>query len=144
MASVRALDAVVKSGHIFVDDAGLIMKEYRRNLEGSGPPGPGRAFFRWLLTHEWGGTKVTRVALTPRAGDSHDFKELPKPTDGTVYDPSDRKFLAVAATHHERPPILQAVDSKWWGWRNALQEIGVEIHFLCETEIKRKYHEKMG
>jgi hypothetical protein len=140
-ASAKALKAVMDSGHVFIDDGGRIVAEYRSNLSAKGQPGPGDVFFKWLLTHEWGGERVTRVVLTEVADD--DFVELPKPPRGTSYDPSDKKFLAVAAAHSERPPILQSFDSKWWGWRDALSKIGVKIVFLCEHDIAKKYAEKM-
>jgi hypothetical protein len=143
VASAKALQAVMTAGHVFIDDAGRIITEYRANLSAKGQPGPGDAFLKWLLTHEWGSEKVTRVPIT-LAGEEDDFVELPNPSDGTVYDRSDRKFLAVAAAHTERPPVLQSFDSKWWGWRVALSEIGVSIHFLCEHHIAKKHREKMG
>jgi hypothetical protein len=134
----------MKAGHVYIDQRGAIVAEYRANLSAAGEPGPGDAFLRWLLTHEWGGSRVTRVALTPKDDDADDFEELPGAEDGTVYDRSDRKFLAVAAAHATRPPVLQSFDSKWWGWQAALAPAGVSIHFLCEEEIKAKHAEKMG
>lgn len=142
-ASARALHAVMKNGHVFVDDEGRIVAEYRKNLSAKGEPGPGDLFLKWLLTHEYSAERVSRVPLSER-DDPEDFVELPKPPKGTCYDRSDRKFLAVAAAHAEHPPILQSFDSKWWGWREALAEIGVRIHFLCEREIQKKHSEKMG
>jgi hypothetical protein len=142
-ASARALHAVMKSGHVFIDQGGLIMQEYRANLRARGQPGPGDAFLKWMLDHEWGEQRVTRVPLNPKADDPEDFHEIPPPPQGTSYDRSDRKFLAVAAAHLEHPPILQSFDSKWWGWRQALAQAGVTIHFLCEEEIEAKYEEKM-
>jgi len=143
-SSARALKTVMDKGHAFIDDKGLIVAEYRKHLSGKGQPGPGDAFLRWVLTHEWGGERVTRVSLTPKQADSEDFDELPAPTGEVIYDPSDKKFLAVAAAHGEHPPILQSFDSKWWGWRDSLAKAGVSIHFLCPVEIARKYQEKMG
>lgn len=141
-ASARALQAVMKKGHVFVDDGGRIVAEYRANLNAKGQPGPGDEFLKWLLTHEWGGHRVTRVPITPKIGDEQDFVELPMPTAGTIYDPSDRKFLAVSAASADRPAILQSFDSKWWGWQAALSAIGVTIYFLCRDEIEAKYLEK--
>ncbi|MBN2496144.1 MAG: hypothetical protein JXR96_16240 [Deltaproteobacteria bacterium] len=43
----------MKNGHLFIDQGGAIVKEYRKNLCAKGQPGPGAAFFRWLLDHEW-------------------------------------------------------------------------------------------
>lgn len=142
--SSAALLAVVRKGHVFIDDAGAIVDEYRRNLRPRGEPGVGDAFFKWLLTHEWNEEKVTRVTITPKEADPEDYEELPAPSDGTAYDRSDRKFLAVSAAHPKRPPILQSFDSKWWGWQESLKRIGVRIHFLCQDDIEAKHAEKMG
>ncbi|HEY8514646.1 MAG TPA: hypothetical protein VIS07_03925 [Candidatus Binatia bacterium] len=139
--SASALAAVMASGHVFLDSGRRILREYGANLDGAAP-GPGTAFYKWLLTHEWNERAVTRVRITRLAGDEERYLELPEPDDGTVYDPSDRKFLAVAAADPEHPPILQSFDSKWWGWRDALAKLGVVIHFLCADEIARKYAEK--
>ena len=133
----------MKSGHVFVDDGRRIVSEYLANLRSKGQRGPGDAFLTWLLTNEWSTERVTRVPLTPKSGDSSDFEELPPAHSGVDYDPSDRKFLAVSAAHSEHPPILQATDSKWWGWRESLEDAGIVIDFLC-PEIERKYAEKMG
>ncbi|MFO7180611.1 MAG: RNA ligase family protein [Pseudomonadota bacterium] len=144
LASAAALQAVMAKGHVFLDDGFRILQEYIANANARGEPGPGDAFLKWLLTHEWDAARVTHVPITEVEGDATSFVELPAPRDGTVYDPSDRKFLAVAAAHPEHPPVLQSFDSKWWGWRAALAEIGVTIHFLCEDAIEKKYDEKMG
>lgn len=142
VASAVALQQVMARGHVFVDAAGEIIHEYRRNLAPFGEPRPGNVFLKWLLTHEWGGQRVTRVSLTRKAGAPDDFEELPSPPDGVAFDPSDRKFLAVAAAHEEHPVILQALDSKWWGWKKALAQAGVLVHFLCPDEIAKKHLEK--
>ena len=143
VASARALQAVVAQGHVFVDDEGRIMAEYRQNLRAGGQPGPGDAFLKWLLTHEWSPERVTRVRLTHVPGDPEDFVELPPAPAGTLYDRSDRKFLAVAAAHPERPPVLQSFDSQWWGWQKSLAAAGIGIHFLCTGEIRAKHAKKM-
>ncbi len=141
-ASARALWQVMNRCHLYIDNRGSILSEYRRHLSAKGQPGPGDAFLKWLLTHEWGNDRVIRVEITPKAGDCDAFEELPAPSDGTVYDPSDCKFLAVAAAHPNHPSILQSFDSKWWGWQQSLEKIGVSIHFLCPEAIKLKHHKK--
>jgi len=145
VASGKALYQVMQRGHVFLDAGGRIVAEYRDNLSARGQPGPGDAFFKWLLTFEWNEKRVTRVAITPcDRGDGEDYEELAPPPKGVRYDPSDRKFLAVAAAHSEHPPILQSFDSKWWGWRGALDQAGVRVVFLCEDDIRRKHAEKMA
>src|SRR5262245_54043890 len=85
--SARALHELMIDGHVFVDDGGRIVGEYRRNLNaGAKQPGPGDAFLKWLLTHEWGGLKVTRVTITPKDQDPKDFHELPAAPNGVHYD----------------------------------------------------------
>lgn len=143
-ASARALYELMTAGHVFVDDGGRIVAEYRRNLNPwTRQPGPGDAFLKWLLTQEWNGQRVTRVAITAKDHDPDDFHELPAPPDGVHYGPGDRKFLAVAAAYAPHPAVLQALDSKWWGWSDALQAAGVTIHFLCPYEAAALYAAKM-
>ena len=133
----------MSGGHLFIDQAGLIVAEYCQHLRRKGQPGPGDMFLKWVLTHEWSGERVTRVPLTPSPSDPNTFEELPAPRKGIRYDPSDCKFLAVAAADPSQRPILQATDSKWWGWRESLSDTGVSVHFLC-PEIEQTYKEKMG
>ena len=92
----------------------------------------------------WGRCCPSSSSAQAKRDDPEDFEELPVPDDGSVYDISDRKFLAVAAAHSLHPHLLQAFDSKWWGWQFSLAKCGVTIHFLCPTEIQAKYKKKMG
>lgn len=59
VASAKALQEVMAAGHVLIDNGGRIVAEDRDNFRATGQPGPGDAFFRWLLTHEWGAEKVT-------------------------------------------------------------------------------------
>lgn len=147
-ACAGALGEVVRRGHVFLDDGHLILREYVRRAEHlpkGAQPGPGQAFFKWILQNQANPARVTRVPLTRvDRGDGEDFAELPEPSEGVRYDPSDRKFLAVAAAHPEHPEVLQALDSKWWGWQTSLARAGVTIRFLCPRAIEAKHREKMG
>ena len=51
-------------------------------------------------------------------------------------------FVAVAAGHKRRPPILQGTDAKWWGWSAALAECGITVEFLCAEEMREQYERK--
>jgi hypothetical protein len=142
-ASAKALLEVTSKGHLFIDDGGTIVAEYRKHLSAKGQPGPGDAFLKWVLTHEWSRVYVTRVRITRcDRGDGEDYEELPPPPPGIRYDPSDRKFLAVAAAHPEHPVVLQFLDSKWWGWRKSLAAAGVRLHFLCPRDSRSRHAEK--
>jgi len=144
-ASAKALDHVMRCGHVYLDDKRRILREYQKNLLGkkNSQPGPGTVFLKWILTNEWNSKRITRVPISEKREDPEDFHELAVPVS-VQYDRSDKKFLAVAAAHPEHPVILQSFDSKWWGWQKELEKIGVSILFLCPEEISKKHSKKMG
>ncbi len=144
IACTKALREIVKSGHVVIDNAWRIIKEYKHQLSPSGQPRPGNAFLKWLLTNMWNQSRCTQVAITPLDNDLEDFAEFPNSLRSAGFDRSDRKFIAVAVAHGTSPPVLQGFDSKWWGWREQLKEERITVIFLCEEEIATKYKEKMG
>ena len=52
------------------------------------------------------------------------------------FDPDDRKFVAVANAHPGKPPIMEATDRQWWGWKEALHDAGITVHFLCPEYVE--------
>jgi hypothetical protein len=140
-ACVRALRELTSGGHVVVDDGLEIMREYRNNLRAQGQPGVGDAFFKWLWDNLYVKEVCTRVPLTehPNRG----YSEFPEHEKLAGFDPSDRKFVAVAAAHPEHPPILQAADSKWWGFRRAFSQCGIKVEFVCPSQIASMYGKKM-
>lgn len=141
LACVEAVEHVVKKGWLVVDSGGEIYDEYRNNLSMRGQPGVGDRFMKWVHDNQWNVKKVDRINIT-KNGESYD--EFPAQASLTAFDNSDRKFVAVANTHSAKPPILQATDSKWWGWKDALEEVGITVQFLCSDYVKAKYQEKIG
>ncbi|RJR40670.1 MAG: hypothetical protein C4576_20015 [Desulfobacteraceae bacterium] len=141
LACVEAVEHVVKKGCLVMDYGDEIFYEYRQNLSMKGQPGVGDRFMKWVHDHRWKLPDVDRVRIT-RNGDS--YNEFPNHAGLIQFDNSDRKFVAVANAHPNKPPILQATDSKWWGWKDALAEVGITVHFLCPDYVKTKYAEKMG
>ena len=138
---IRQIQGITKNGGLVVDDAGELFSEYINNLSLSGHPGVGDTFAKWVHDNQWNTDKVTRITIT-KNGDSYD--EFPD-HDGLInFDNSDRKFIAVANAHPANPPVLQATDSKWWGWKNALKEAGITVQFLCADYVESKYQEKFG
>lgn len=121
---------------LLLDDWGLILDEYRRHLSPSGQPGPGDAFFKWLWSNQANPEHCRQVAVTPIRNDRRSFEEFPDDPALAGFDPSDRKFVAVSIASGERAPILNAVDSDWWNFREALARHGVEVRFLCPELMK--------
>jgi hypothetical protein len=118
----QALLRVTKSGAIVIDDARRILKEYLNHCSASGQPGIGDAFVRWVHDNAWNTDRVHRVSITPMDRPPRLFEQFPEHDALQTFDPSDQKFVAVANAHPDKPPILQATDSKWWGWKEALRE----------------------
>jgi hypothetical protein len=131
-ACIGRLAAIKSTGGLLVDDLGLVLQEYTRNLGHSGQPGAGHAFAKWAHDHQAIPEKVKRVAVTQRADDGwRRFNEFPDEPNLAAFDRSDQKFVAVALASGENPPILNAVDSDWWNHRTALNAVGVNVEFLC-------------
>lgn len=123
---------------VLLDEQGLILDEYRRNLRPSGQPGPGDAFFKWLWDNQGHQDHSRQVSITPIKGSSRGFEEFPEDPDLARFDPADRKFVAVAIASAEQPPILNASDTDWWDHRAALSRHGIEVRFLCPELMKIK------
>ena len=124
--------------HILVlDDGWHILREYMDNLRSGGQPGTGDAFLKWTLTNRNNPQCCEQVHITPKDDpqDRGDFKEFPNDAAFVGFDRSDRKFVAVALTHPERPPILNAVDPDWWQYHDALTEHGIRLEFICPDAV---------
>lgn len=130
-----------KRGLLILDTGDEIYNEYRKQLSMKGQPGMGDAFMKWVNDNRYNPEYCSQVTITTN-GDSYD--EFPTHDGLNNFDRSDRKFVAVANSHEEKPPILQATDSKWWGWKDALAEVGIAVQFLCPEYVEAKYAEKMG
>jgi len=138
---VKAINQVLKDGCIVLDSKDEIYNEYRKKLSMSGQPGLGDAFLKWVYDRRCQFPDNCRVKIT-KEGTS--YKEFPEHENLTDFDSDDRKFVAVANAHPDKPPILEATDSKWWGWKDALEEVGIKVEFLCPEYVENKYNEKMG
>lgn len=141
LACVEAVNHVVNNGGLVIDCGDEIFTEYRKQLSMRGQPGVGDRFMKWVHDNRWNFPDADRVTIT-KHGDSYD--EFPDHAGLINFDKSDRKFIAVANAHPDKPPVLQAADSKWWGWKDSLAEVGVSVHFLCPDYVEAKYAEKMG
>ena len=121
---------------LVLDDHRRIIEEYRGNLSPHGQPGVGDAFLKWVETNWTNPRWCDLVPITSADGLENEFEEFPIDPALVDFDPDDRKFVAVALAHPEQPPILQAVDSQWWDFRDALHRSGVTVEFICEADIQ--------
>ena len=137
---IEAINHVIKNRGLIIDAGDEIFTEYRHKLSMSGQPGVGDRFLKWVHDNRWALSESQRVAITKK---DETYAEFPSHPGLKSFDNSDRKFVAVANKHKDKPPILQATDSKWWGWKDALEECGIQVCFLCPKYIASKYAEKM-
>ncbi len=140
LACIEAVEHVIKKRCLIIDAGDEIFNEYRQQLSMKGQPGIGDRFMKWVHDYRWSLHDSQRVSIT-RSGESYD--EFPIRDGLDNFDNSDRKFVAVSNAHADKPPILQATDSKWWGWKDALAEVGITVRFLCPEYVQAKYAEKM-
>jgi len=129
LACEKYLQNLMHAGILVIDSQWLIIKEYMNKNSQSGQPSAGDKFLKWVLLNHTNTDRCEKVLITKIA--ENDFAEFPKSPSLDKFDPSDRKFVAVALTHHAKPAIANAVDSDWYNHKQALTEHGVKLDFLC-------------
>ena len=122
---------------LLLDEGGLILEEYRRSLRSRGQPKLCDIFLKWVLSNRANDRRCIRVRIHRRPNGMTNFEEFPRDPALRTFDPDDRKFVATALAHGDRPPILQALDSAWWAAAAALEANGVSVEFLCPDDITR-------
>ena len=99
-------------------------------------------FIKWILQNRANSARCNLVRIEPH--DGRGFESFPDEPRLSAFDGADRKFVAVSAAHAEHPPILQATDSKWLDWLEALKDHGIEVLLLCDDDIRRFHANKVA
>lgn len=126
---------------LVIDDNFELISEYMRQISYSGPLNFANRFLKWILSNQNKPHRVKQVRVSSDNSrcDGFTLKAL---TD-ISFDPSDVKFVAVALANDCAAPIAQAADSKWIGWEETLNELGLQVMFLCKKELAEIYDKKM-
>ena len=141
IACVERLNELMKFGVLVLDDRNRILLEYQKKTSPRSAKGVGDLFVQWALRHQYQVNRVQQVSITEHAPDR--YVEFPDDLAlESNFDPSDRKFAAVAHAHADKPTIWQAADCKWLDWWPALKACGVEVDFLCGSDVCRFYAKK--
>lgn len=129
-ACARRLQTIQQNGVVVLDDGWRILREYKANIAEAGQPGVGDAWLKWLLTNLANPQRCQIVKITP-VNAPQMFTEFPSDPALQHFDQSDRKFVAVSRAHPAHPAILNATDSDWQNYYNALARHGVAVEFMC-------------
>lgn len=125
IAAVTFLKKLLVSGVVLLDLEKQIEEEYRRHLRPSGQPGVGDRFYQVVLHSS--PVPVERITL-PRRADG-EYADLPQALIDNGFDPSDRKFAALA--RRENVPVFNATDSDWLDHAKTLTAEGIQVKHLC-------------
>lgn len=138
LACIDRLEKARTSETVVVDQQYLILSEYHHKLNPNRrPPGPGDAFLRHILQNMATVRFVSSVNLTATNIEQTDFMEFPDDPDlREAFDPSDRKFVAACNAHSDKPPIVEAADSKWLEWEEKLATHNIRLEVLCRSELE--------
>ncbi|MCF7956510.1 MAG: hypothetical protein K9M75_11965 [Phycisphaerae bacterium] len=122
-----------KMGHVVLDSSNEIFDEYRYHFNFEGQPGTGDKFFQVLYERQFSTDNCERVKITKEEG--WGYEEFPHDKDLREFDPSDRKFVAVALQSQNSPVILNATDSDWHENKEALDRY-VQVEQLCPNCLR--------
>lgn len=142
LSCAKRLQEIMTTGRIAIDDGYRILGECRHKTRPRVGKRPGDAFVKWLLRNNANPSKCDQIPLADHP--DRGFESFPDDPRLASFDPPDRMFVGVAASHAQRPPIAQAADSKWLGWAPALAEQGITVDFLCPQEIQSFDDKKKG
>lgn len=120
------------SGVIVIDELGEILGEYRKHLSHSGQPGVGDLFFKELFCMQANDT-CEKVVITKN--EHRTYEEFPDDPSLALFDPNDRKFVAVAMQSRFAPVVLNAVDADWYEYQAALSKY-IKIQQLCPNCLR--------
>lgn len=135
---IKHLEEIIKykNEKLVLDNQGQIIKEYEQQLK-KGEPGVGNAFLKWVFDNSWDTQSCEFVSIS-----SGGLNEFLKDPELSRFHKNDIKFVAVSISHPSHPPILQAVDSLWWGFKDALKRNGIKVKFICKDDIQRYYNRR--
>lgn len=116
-----------------------ILKEYENNvLKNSNM---GKLFFKWLYGYY---SKILPEDIIKlEKNQSGEYINYPYDDETKGFDESDKKFVALANAHPDKPPIIEAADGKWLGYESAFAKYGIHIEFLDRKYAQKMYEKKI-
>ncbi len=126
------LEFLKRDNCVLVDYADAVLTEYRDYLNLSGQPGVGDRFLQELYRNV---ARIQRVDLP--IGEDGEYADLHPDIAASGFDPSDRKFAALAL--QQGVPVANSVDSDWIEHLALLTDCGVVVNLLCGQDQAEWY-----
>jgi hypothetical protein len=134
LACIQKIQEIISGARqLVLDEDGEIFNEYRQQLSLSGQPGLGDSFIQWVHDNQW--SKCDRIKINKT--DPNHYIEFPNTPALSKFDKSDIKFVAVANACKRKPTICVAIDRGWWTHKQALEDSGITVDFLCPDQIAK-------
>ena len=136
MACLTFISKLVNSKDVIVlDNEREILKEYAKKIDTHAEDNVASVFLNWVYRcirlDSADQYKITKTG-------KNTYAEFPNSPELEEFDPSDRKFVALAKAHPLHPPIHNGSDTDWWDYKDALAKEGVSIVFLCKEYMIAK------
>lgn len=119
-----------RSRSLVLDRTFFIMREYRNKLTDQD--------LGLLVVME----KLRTARFHAVEFDQDGHAVLPETLAGVVHDLSDRKFVAVALADGGRSTIVNACDTDWYDWEQALADVGVVVEQLADGWCRGQWERK--
>lgn len=128
---VRRLRQIVDTGTVAIDYQYAICREYGRHVgdrsQRGREPKPGDVFFKQVVGRR---CRVLEVSASPGEDESWGIEALRE----SSFDPSDRKFLAVAVAANG--VVINATDNDWHESQGLMERLGLEVEEVCPHVLR--------
>lgn len=116
----------------------MVFKEYLGRLSQSPFDGIGKKLAVNLYHRRFDQSVCQVVEAAPCDNDDRtDFEDVPDSLRN--FDRDDHKWIAVALASPQHTPVFQALDGEWWQRRADLSANGVEVQFLCASDLIERF-----
>lgn len=144
LACVQLVRRVLKGEvTVIIDSNNDALNEYRKQMYPDPNPSAGLAsqFMMYVFNHMGDPSRVY-LAHVQKDSDGN-YALYPRDPSVTAFDPSDKKWVAIALTYHAETgqvvPIINATDSDWLHYESAWQRLNIHITQLCGDILKPRY-----
>ena len=130
---LQVLRLLENGQRLAVDADDAIVNEYLGTLRACAEPGLATKLAHRLFRMRRDSATCHLVAITPVDNPPGSYAEIPPSLQD--FDLDDQKFLAVALAEGDTPPVFAALDREWWNRRVDLAAVGLDVQFVCATDL---------